>query len=752
MGCDAPASVASGDAFIRYNPADRSGILGHARIEERLQLRPLKPSASSNSTAQRYRFARTMLFARDRTIHADIAEVSDEDDAGDEAAAAVQDALGIGIEDQPPVLVPLDQELKAQPDGVLYGAVRFRDPDLSVECTAEFRLRPDQAVVEHRSSVRHAGEGRLRISRLDAADFVIRSGPDARWRAATLDTQGNVTFIRLGREGVLEAETPAQSAARAPVIPMLVLHDAAHSEGLIFALRWSANYRITARSLGDRSVGVEAGVRMFATPELDPLTAVQAAPGFYFRPGETITGPWLLLGVFDGGMEAGSQTLKNYLMADRPREPTWASRVLPIAWNSWFAYGTGVEYDTMLAEARAARALGLEAFYVDYGWSAAQGDWTPHPQRFPGNTLRQLADQVKAMGMRWGLWVAFGVADPDSQLARQHPELIARQPEPARRGIDGSLPLCLHAASGWLSKELPRIVTDYRLDWLKFDQPMVAACTDESHGHDTTVRGSLQANNQAFYDLLRNLRDRFPELFVESTFDGAGYLDYGVFARSHTAWLDDSAGDVSVPLSVTQQSFYGATLAFPARFLTLWLARGPVGPGVAGRDMTPDDLAYQGYSTMGGGWGLSLRLNDLDVDQREVVQTLVEDYQRFREIIPGATVYHLQPPLAVPPVGTVGRQPVSGPVVQDWFALQYHHPDLGRGAVLVARNGGGPEVVTLKLRGLAPQRAHDLTWSSGAPEGGRRVAQDTGDTLAQNGVAISLPPFSAGLLWVTPTS
>ncbi|HET7092924.1 MAG TPA: proton-conducting transporter membrane subunit, partial [Thermomicrobiales bacterium] len=59
-------------------------------------------------------------------------------------------------------------------------------------------------------------------------------------------------------------------------------------------------------------------------------------------------------------------------------------------------------------------ALGVEMFYVDYGWSAAQGDWTPHPTRFPGLTLRQLADEVHKLGMRFGLWVAFGVADPDS--------------------------------------------------------------------------------------------------------------------------------------------------------------------------------------------------------------------------------------------------------------------------------------------------------------------------------------------------
>jgi alpha-galactosidase len=681
-----------------------------------------------------YRLVRRSLVSQNHLIQADIAEVPDEQDA-------TQDALGIAVAMQPPRLVPLDQEITAQADGVLFGSLRFRDPALSAELTAEFRLRPQFPVVEHRCSLRYAGEQQIRLTRLDAADFVIRSGTDARWRAATLDTTGDITFVRLGREGVLEAETPAQSAARAPVIPLLVLHDAARDEGLTFALRWSTNYRITARSLGDRRVGVEAGVRMFAAPELDPAAAVDAAPGFDVHPGQTVSSPWLLLGIFDGAMEDASHALKDYLMADRPREPSWASKVLPVTWNSWFAYGTGVDYSTMLAEAEEARKLAIEVFYVDYGWSAAQGDWTPHPQRFPGRTLIQLADQVHKLGMRFGLWVAFGVADRDSTLLRTHPTFLAKQPAPARTGIDGSLPLCLSTAQTWVQGELTRIVRQYKLDWLKFDQPMVAGCLDPAHKHDTSVRGSLQANTQAFYDILRTLRDQFPELFIESTFDGAGYLDYGVFARSHSAWLDDAAGDVSVPMTVPQQSFYGATLAFPARFLTLWLARGPVGPGVDGRSMSPDDLRYQGYSTMGGSWGLSLRLPDLEPDQRQAVESLMGEYRTFRDLIPGASVYHLQPPLAVP-LGVT-----QGPTVQDWFVLQYVHPDLRRGALLAVRNAGGADQVTLKLRGLEAQTPYQLTWSDGT-----RVTQDLGQALMQKGVAVALDPFSGGLLWITPTA
>jgi alpha-galactosidase len=724
IGFDAPVSLTSGTAFLRYDPNDRSWTLGNERFEEQLVLRPAPTGG--------YNLVRQSLISRDRAIQADVADVPDQPDA-------TQDALGIAIDGTVPSLTPIDQRVETLPGGVLYAAARFHDWKSGAELTAEMRLRPGYAVVEHRSSVRDAAERRFRVTRLDAADLIVRSGASARWRAATLDNQGNIYFARLGRDGVLEAETPAQSAARAPVIPLLVLHDAAGDEGLFFGLRWTSNYRITVRSLGDRRVGVEAGVRMLADPQLDPSAAVSASQGFQAVAGQTIVGPWLLIGLFDGSMENATEVLKGYLTADRPREPTWAEDVMPVAWNSWFAYGTGVDYPSMLDEARRAAALGVEMFYVDYGWSASQGDWTPHPTRFPGLTLRQLADEVHKLGMRFGLWVAFGVADPDSQTLIRHPEFRAQQPTPARTGIDGSLPLCLYKAQAWVKADLARIVKDYRIDWLKFDQPMVAACLDPTHGHDPSVRGSLQANNQALYDILTDLRTRSPELFVESTFDGAGYLDYGLYARSHAAWLDDAAGDPSVPMQVVQQSFYGASLAFPARFLTLWLARGPVGDGVEGRGLSPEDLSYQGYSTMGGSWGLSLRLGDLDADQAQVVRDLIADYHAFREILPGARVYHLLPALAVAP--TADR----GPTVENWFALQYVQPDSGRGAVLVVRNAAGADQQTLKLRGLDPDTTYRVDWSDG-----RFVAEDDGSTLMSSGFPMARDPYSGGIVRITP--
>ena len=525
------------------------------------------------------------------------------------------------------------------------------------------------------------------------------------------------------------------------MIPLLVLHDAVAEEGLFFALRWSTNYRIAARYLGERRVAVEAGVRMTGAPQVDPQAAVDAAPGFDVLPGQTVTGPWLILGLFDGTLGDSANALRAYLADDRPRSPTWASSVLPVAWNSWFAYGRGVDAPTMRAEAALAPRFGVEAFYVDYGWEAALGDWTPHPQRFPGRALRQLRDEVRRLGMRFGLWVAFGVAARDSQLLRRHPDFVARQPEPARTGIDGSVPLCLTRARGWLEGELPRIVRDYGLDWLKFDQPMIAACLDPGHGHDPSVRGSLQANTQALYDVLRGLRDGFPELFVESTFDGAGYLDYGLYARSHTAWLDDAAGDPRSPCGwCSRASTAPAWPSPPASSPSGWPAApwATAPPGGASRPRTWPTRATAPWAGAGASpcaWATWTR------PRRRPCATWWRSTAPSASCSPGPSSTTWRPPLAVPAGAT------TGPQVDDWLALQYVQPDLGRGAILAVRNGGDRDRIVVRLRGLAPDRPYRVSWADG-----RQVAEDLGAALMQTGLTLELPPYAGGILWVAPTA
>ena len=451
---------------------------------------------------------------------------------------------------------------------------------------------------------------------------------------------------------------------------------------------------------------------------------MDAEPGFEVLPGQTVSSPWLILGLFDG------------TLGDRPTPcgPTWRTTG-PAPHLGQQRPPGGLELLVRLRPGRgrphhARRGpgprFGVEAFYVDYGWEAALGDWTPHPQRFPGRALRQLRDEVRRLGMRFGLWVAFGVADRDPSSWVRHPDFVARQPEPARTGIDRSIPALPPAR---LDKgELPHRAR------LRAGLAQVRPAHDRrlprpGHGHDTSV-GSLQANTQALYDILRGLREDFPELFVESTFDGAGYLDYGLYARSHTAWTTPRATPRS-PCGWCSRAWRQPGLPPPLHSSS---GSRPVGDGAPARGTSPRTWPTRG-AHQGGGWGSPCAWATWTRPRRRPCAIWCRTTAPSASCSPGPSSTTWRP-LAVPAGAT------AGPQVDDWLALQYVQPDLGRGPSWPSATAGARDRIAVRLRGRPPTGP---TASPGqtAPGGGR-PGRGADGARADPGAAPPTPGASCG--------
>jgi alpha-galactosidase len=263
------------------------------------------------------------------------------------------------------------------------------------------------------------------------------------------------------------------------------------------------------------------------------------------------------------------------------------------------------------------------------------------------------------------------------------------------------------------------------------------------------VAASLRANTESFYDILRVLRARHPLLVLENCFNGAGYLDYALQGLTDAAWLTDDVGAADVPAWALQRAFAGASRAMPARYLEMWLATPP------GRDRAA--LDYRALSTMGGAWGLSVRLTALSAQQRGWLQQLVRRYKQLRPYLIGGDLDHL-----------------SDPAEQAWFATAYVMPGGRQAAILAIRNdatGAAPEERSFLLRGLVPDAHYQVTWDLGdAGDVGDAVAvgrpatppsaptpapaaaptaAPTGADLMANGLSIALPGQTGAIVYLT---
>ena len=116
--------------------------------------------------------------------------------------------------------------------------------------------------------------------------------------------------------------------------------------------------------------------------------------------------------------------------------------------NTWEAAYFDHDHAALYALADAAAEVGAERFVLDDGWfrhrrsdNAGLGDWYIDEEIYPQG-LEPLAEYVRGKGLEFGLWFEPEMINPDSDLARSHPEWIAQphRAEAASRG-GGRLPL-----------------------------------------------------------------------------------------------------------------------------------------------------------------------------------------------------------------------------------------------------------------------------------------------------------------------
>lgn len=582
-------------------------------------------------------------------------------------------------------------------------ALWFADDALAVEIGRHYLLYDGEPALEQWIElVNLHATSPVRVTRLESVALTVPQAAGA-WDALTVQYDGTMSQIRLAGSAQALVEAPS-SGGPEQMLPLLILRSATRGGGLAMGMEWSSDYRLVAAAAPD-GVAVWGGLRW------------DDDSGVVVPPGQRVTSPRVFVLCYRGDFSDASAEVRRFAASRIAPSNARSARFPYVTWNSWFAYERNPTAAEMAQELEAAARLGVEVFYIDYGWFRKSGDWRPDPEKFPGDTLLRLSRRAQELGLKFGLWLDFGEADAGSTLLREHPEFLARQPGESLRGIDGQLPLCLHAAKEWLKTELVRIVRDYEVDWLKFDQPLIVPCTNPAHGHDTSVSGSLFANTQALYDLLAHLRATYPGLVIENCFNGPGYLDYGVMRYTDTAWLTDEAGNRYIPMADLQRRFTAALAGFPPFYLTQWLA-------IPLTD-SPHITAYNAVSTMCGAWGLSLRLAGLSSEQAGTLRDLIAIYKRLRAFIRRGTVEVL-------------RQPDR---TDGWWVLDYRAAGGQQGALLVVRHAAGngapdepKETTILPLDGLAPAQVYAVY-----TEDGTLAGRFTGAQLQNGALRLALP-------------
>ncbi|MDT0343325.1 alpha-galactosidase [Streptomyces litchfieldiae] len=289
---------------------------------------------------------------------------------------------------------------------------------------------------------------------------------------------------------------------------------------------WSGNQR----SLAERT---HAGVSLLGGGEL--LLAGEIALG----PDEAYTTPWVYGAYGRTGLDELAARFHGYLRG-RESHPRSAR---PVTLNVWEAVYFNHDLAKLKELADLAAEVGAERFVLDDGWfrgrrddHAGLGDWYVDEEVWPDG-LHPLVDHVRKHGLEFGLWVEPEMVNPNSDLARSHPEWILatgdRLPPESRH--QQVLDLGHPEAYAYILERLDALVTEYALTYLKWDhnRDLVEA------GHSPTGQAGVHAQTHAVYRLLDELRARHPRLEIESCSSGGGRVDLGILERTDRVWTSD---------------------------------------------------------------------------------------------------------------------------------------------------------------------------------------------------------------------
>jgi molecular chaperone DnaJ len=89
----------------------------------------------------------------------------------------------------------------------------------------------------------------------------------------------------------------------------------------------------------------------------------------------------------------------------------------------------------------------------------------------------------------------------------------------------------------WLLDRLVQLINEVQPSYLKWDNNFWVNCNRSGHGHGTHDGNFAHVNG--LYQLLEEIRERYPDLLIENVSGGGNRLDFGMVQRSDTGWMDD---------------------------------------------------------------------------------------------------------------------------------------------------------------------------------------------------------------------
>ena len=612
---------------------------------------------------------------------------------------------------------------------IIETTISLKDKIYPVYVDLIFKAYQKENIISQSVTIKHDEKGILNVENIASSYLPLHAksyylthfnGTWAREMQATEEKLTRGIKVIESKKGVRATQAESPSFILSLDAPMQ------EDQGEVYAgtLAWSGNYKLSFEVDEAGRLGIVSGINPFASD-------------FKLNAKEELKMPEMLLTYSSRGV---GKTSRNFHDWARKYGMQHGSKEHPIILNSWEGAYFDFDEATIIEMIDNAAKFGVEMFVLDDGWfgnayprngdNAGLGDWQVNIAKLP-NGIDYLAQHTVNKGMKFGIWIEPEMVNPDSELAKKHPEWLVQS---GKRDI---LPM----RNQWLLDLTNPKVQDFvfkTFDEVVSQSSHISYIKWDANRHVDNVGSTYLPNNkqshfwyeyvQGLYKVYERIRQKYPEIQIQLCSSGGGRVEYGALKFHDEFWASDNTNALD---RIFIQ--YGTNLFFPA------IATGShvsTSPNHQTGMMLP--LKFRFDVAMSGRLGMELQPKDLTGDEYEFAAKAVATYKDIRPTIQFGDLYRM-------------ISPYSG---SGWASHMYVSKDR-KEAVFFAysiENHGRTEYFETKLKGLDPSKNYKLTEINikDYSKFGQTGNVFSGDYLMKAGIILPIGnPFDSVVLQIT---
>lgn len=357
---------------------------------------------------------------------------------------------------------------------------------------------------------------------------------------------------------------------------------------------------------------------------------------YELKGGEIFVTPKVFCGYTQGFGEMSRQMNRFAINHVLPKQ--FNDKILPVLYNSWEATEFNVNVLHQTALARRAAKMGCELFVMDDGWfgkrnhdRAGLGDWYVNRVKFPRG-IDELIKNVNKLGMDFGLWFEPEMVNPDSDLFRAHPDWAYHYDTRTANTLRHQLVLNMTRkdVQDYIFERMDTMLTDHNIKYIKWD--MNRPLSETGAENLDCPQELWYRHTQAVYDIVDRLKEKHPDVCIESCSSGGGRSDYGALLHFDQVWPSDNTSSID---RLMMQKWF--TYLRPTKVMRAWVT-----------DINwynpPMSLDFRFHVAMQGALGVGGNLTKYGLKDLACAKKNIELYKDIRHLVQFGDLYRILDP------------------------------------------------------------------------------------------------------------